>query len=267
MERKDATPASGHCGLFECCRWIVIAFLCATEFPVSTIDSDGAHAGRYDVRKTLVWLDDENPNNLNSYFFLFWLTTVDGRKYHNLTSPRGSDNYTGLNISTNYAGVQLNVHVTPTGNNLYIGGGGGITLLSDGNDFGESYLGTPGYSRGYFERQWGEFGISGGHYGYWLYLSNGLMVHKWVVGPTVEHPNGVHEVVEVGRNTTAFNVNLDIPSRQARLDINQLIRESELRPLPGANGYNISEAYAQGEGVWEGELVKFYGHLEQLSFW
>ena len=149
------------------------------------------------------------------------------------------------------------------------------------------------HSRGYFERQWGEFGISGGHYGYWLYLSNGLMIHGWVVGPTMEqpfgvpawatvwHPNGVHEVVEVGKSTTAFDVwkseysgldyfkqvELDIPSRQARFDIHQLIRESELRPLSGTDGYNISEAYAQGQGVWEGESVTCFGHLEQLSFW
>ncbi|KAG2024240.1 hypothetical protein GB937_003887 [Aspergillus fischeri] len=337
------------------------------KFPASTIDNDGTHAGRYDVRKTMVWLDEENPDNLNSYFFLFWLTTVDGRKYHvtlapnffrgsttgifrvedlqdlsstgatvfapgtgstefldfrseiqNLTSPRGSDNYTDLTISTNYAGVQLNVHITPTGKNLYVGGGGGITLSSDGNDFrrvipGYSwYWGNPtlrlngtltvngeeiaidcDQSRGYFERQWGEFGISGGHYGYWLYLSNGLMIHGWVVGPTIEqpfgvpawatvwHPNGVHEVVEVGKNTTAFDVwkseysgldyfkqvKLDIPTRQARFNIHQLIRESELRPLSGTDGYNISEAYAQGEGVWEGEHVTFFGHLEQLSYW
>ncbi|KAJ5821920.1 uncharacterized protein N7525_011204 [Penicillium rubens] len=317
----------------------------------------------------MVWLDEENPNNLNSesYFFLFWFTTMDGRKYHvtlapnffrgrttgifrvedlqdlsstgatvfapgtgsnefldfrseiqNLTSPRVSDNYTDLNVSTNYAGVQLNVHITPTGKNLYIGGGGGITLSSDDNDFrriipGYSwYWGNPtlrlngtitidgeeiavdhDQSRGYFERQWGEFGISGGHYGYWLYLSNGLMIHGWVVSPTTEqpfgvpawatvwHPNGVHEVVEVGKNTTAFDVwkseysgrnyfnqvELDIPSRQARFDIHQLIRESEVRPLSGTDGYNISEAYAQGQGVWEGEPVTFFGHLEQLSFW
>ncbi|GFF57962.1 hypothetical protein IFM46972_10958, partial [Aspergillus udagawae] len=37
------------------------------KFPVSTIDSDGTHAGRHDVRKTMVWLDEENPNNLNRH--------------------------------------------------------------------------------------------------------------------------------------------------------------------------------------------------------
>jgi hypothetical protein len=57
------------------------------KFPVSTIDNDGVslarspeahdadpdkktHAGRYDVRKTMVWLDEENPNNLNRYVIL-----------------------------------------------------------------------------------------------------------------------------------------------------------------------------------------------------
>jgi hypothetical protein len=163
------------------------------------------------------------------------------------------------------------------------------TITIDGEEIAIDH----NHSRGYFERQWGEFGISGGHYGYWLYLSNGLMIHGWVVAPTVEqpfgvpawatvwHPNGVHEVVEVGKNTTAFDVwkseysgldyfkqvELDIPSRQAKFDIHQLIRESELRPLSGTDGYNISEAYAQGQGVWEGEPVTFFGHLEQLSFW
>jgi hypothetical protein len=61
----------------------------------------------------------------------------------NLTSPRGGDNYTDVTISADYAGVKLNVHMTPTGKNLYIGGGGGITLSSPGTDFSEL---IPGYS-------------------------------------------------------------------------------------------------------------------------
>jgi hypothetical protein len=39
------------------------------DFPTSTIDNDGTHAGRYDVRKTMVWLDEKNPKNLNRYAF------------------------------------------------------------------------------------------------------------------------------------------------------------------------------------------------------
>ncbi|EXK78456.1 hypothetical protein FOQG_16865 [Fusarium oxysporum f. sp. raphani 54005] len=337
------------------------------DFPVSDIDNDGTHAGRYDVRKTMVWLDDKNPENLNSYFYLFWLTTVDGRKYHttlapnffrgrttgifrvedlqdlsstgatvfapgtgsseylnlrseiqNLTSPRGGDNYTAMHVTSDYAGVKLDVHMTPTGKNLYIGGNGGVTLSSPGNDFRELvpgyswYWGNPtlrlsgtinidgkdveidhGKSRGYFERQSGEFGISGGHWGYWLYLSNGIFIHGWVVGATVErpystpawatvwHPNGIHEILEVGNTTTATDVwkspvsgknyfqnfKLDLPSREASFHIHQAIKKSELRPLPGSDGYQITEAYSQGHGVWEGEKVTFYGHTEQLSYW
>lgn len=148
-------------------------------------------------------------------------------------------------------------------------------------------------SRGYFERQWGQFGIAGGHYGYWLYLSNGLMVHGWVVSPTVDepfgvpawatiwHPNGLHEVVEVDNTTRAFDIwkseysghnyftefVLKLNCRNARFNIHQLIKKSELRALPGTQGYNITEAYGYGEGVWDGQNVTFYGHIEQLSFW
>lgn len=56
-------------------------------------------------------------------------------KIQNLTSPAGGDNYTDLYISTDYAGVKLNVYMTPTGKNLYIGGGGGITLGCDKTGF------------------------------------------------------------------------------------------------------------------------------------
>jgi hypothetical protein len=148
-------------------------------------------------------------------------------------------------------------------------------------------------SRGYFERQWGEFGIAGGHYGYWLYLSNGILIHGWVVGPTVEkpfgipawatiwHPNGIHEVLEVDNTTKGLNpwtseysgnnyfqdVELNLSQRNASFNIHQVIKNGEVGPLPGTEGYNISEAYAQGDGVWENEHVTFYGHLEQLSYW
>ncbi|CAN9213646.1 unnamed protein product [Alternaria alternata] len=148
-------------------------------------------------------------------------------------------------------------------------------------------------SRGYFERQWGEFGIAGGHYGYWLYLSNGILIHGWVVGPTVEepygipawatiwHPNGIHEVLEVDNTTKGLNpwtseysgnnyfqdVELNLSQRNASFNIHQVIKNGELGPLPGTKGYNISEAYAQGDGIWENERVTFYGHLEQLSYW
>lgn len=61
----------------------------------------------------------------------------------NLTSPVGGDNYTNLHISTDYAGVKLNVDIIPTGKNLYVGGSGGITLSSKGQDF-RSLI--PGYS-------------------------------------------------------------------------------------------------------------------------
>ena len=42
------------------------------------------HAGRYDVRKMMVWLDEENPEKLNSYCYFYWLTTTCGRKFHTM---------------------------------------------------------------------------------------------------------------------------------------------------------------------------------------
>jgi hypothetical protein len=147
-------------------------------------------------------------------------------------------------------------------------------------------------SRGYFERQTGSFGISGGHWGFWLYLSNGLFVHGWVVTPTIEnpagqeawatvwHPNGITEVLEVDNTTDAWNVfqseagknyfqdfRLDLSQRQASFNMHQLIKEGEITPLPDTRGYNISETYGQGDGVWEGQNVTWWGHIEQLSYW
>ncbi|RYN15632.1 hypothetical protein AA0115_g12929 [Alternaria tenuissima] len=242
----------------------------------------------------------------------------------NLTSPRGGDNFTDVHISADYAGVKMDVQMTPMGKNLYIGGAGGVTISpknggnSNQNDYrtlvpgyswywgnptlklegaitvgGEKLVIDSDQSRGYFERQWGEFGIAGGHYGYWLYLSNGILIHGWVVGPTVEkpfgipawatiwHPNGIHEVLEVDNTTKGLNpwtseysgnnyfqdVELNLSQRNASFNIHQVIKNGEVGPLPGTEGYNISEAYAQGDGVWENEHVTFYGHLEQLSYW
>ncbi|KAI6778733.1 uncharacterized protein J7T54_000767 [Emericellopsis cladophorae] len=316
----------------------------------------------------MVWLDDENERPDKSYFFLFWLTTTNGRKFHvtlapnfrlgettgifrvedledcswtgatvfgpgsgntkyldfrseiqNLTSPRGGDNYTNLHITTDYAGVVLDVHMNPTGKNLYIGGNGGVALGPRGsNDYSvlipgwSWYWGNPtlhlegtitfegekleidcAESRGYFERQTGNFGISGGHWGFWLYLSNGLFVHGWVVTPTIEnpagkeawatvwHPNGMTEVLEVDNTTSAWNIwkseatgnnyfqdfRLDLSQRQASINLHQLIRKSEITPLPDTRGYNITEAYGQGDGIWEGQNVTWWGHIEQLSYW
>ncbi|KAI9738282.1 MAG: hypothetical protein M1834_008780 [Cirrosporium novae-zelandiae] len=126
-----------------------------------------------------------------------------------------------------------------------------------------------------------------------LYLSNGLMIHSWIVGPTMEvpygvpafatvwHPNGLHEVVPVDSTSNASdiwtsnfsgkkyfnNFVFGLSARNASLNIKQIVINGDVSPLPGTQGYNISEAYGQGEGVWDGEEVQFFGHVEQLSEW
>ncbi|KAH6662235.1 hypothetical protein B0J14DRAFT_687190 [Halenospora varia] len=302
------------------------------SFEPSTIDNDGTHV-----------------DHLKSVFFLIWLTTVDGRKYHitlapnfigdnqtsgifgiedlstltgtgatvfgpatgsnealnlrseyqNFTSPAGSDNFTNLYFTSDYAGVTVDMHFSPTGQNLYIGGSGGITLPSSGQDFRTLMPGYSWYwanptmrlngtltvngevlqvdynqSFAYMERQTGTFDLSG-YYAFWLYLSNGLMIHSWVVGPTLDvpygvpsfatvwYPSGLHEVVSVDPTSTASDIWIsnstgktyfnkfvfNLSAKNASLTIEQAVRNRELGPLPGTQGYIISEAYGQGSGV------------------
>lgn len=133
-----------------------------------------------------------------SWFYVLWLTTVDGRKYHltintvingaeeqghkvsgflgledlsnsnysggviiepgtastaslniqaasqNLSSPLGSDNYTDMYFSGDYAGVSANLHIQPTGPNVYLGGSGYVTLNPvSPSDY---FVVPPGYS-------------------------------------------------------------------------------------------------------------------------
>jgi hypothetical protein len=144
----------------------------------------------------------------------------------------------------------------------------------------------------WFERQTGFFGIPGGHLGFWLYLSNGIMLHVWTLAPDIEgnlsqrawatvwHPDGLHEVVEIGdaskacdrwtSPTTRLNYfsrfQLSIPSKNATFSVQQYPAHGEVTAGKGYDGYNITEAYGQGSGVWSGENVTFFGHVEQLSF-
>lgn len=123
-----------------------------------------------------------------SYYFLFWITTAEGKKYHfcidpilfgnttsgafyslndlndpseftsiggsnmrpgygssealnfrsvthNVTSPRGSDNFSTVALDTDFAGVKVNLVTHPTGKNMYYGGMGGIVTPGFGDDF------------------------------------------------------------------------------------------------------------------------------------
>lgn len=127
-------------------------------------------------------------NPIYSYYFLLWLTTLDGRKYHicvdpilfgntttgafyslndlndpsefkstgasymgpgygssealnfrsvphNVTSPRGSDNFSTIALDTDFAGVKVNTIIHPTGKNMYYGGMGGIVTPGFGDDY------------------------------------------------------------------------------------------------------------------------------------
>ncbi|KAF4965912.1 hypothetical protein FSARC_6337 [Fusarium sarcochroum] len=261
------------------------------DYAPSTLENDGTDVGRYDVRKTMAIVNPD-PKWINSYYFLFWLTTVDGRKYHlcidpilfgnsttgglyslndlsnpsnikakgasnmvpgygstealnlrstphNVTSPKGSDNFSTIALKTNFAGVEINTEVQPTGKNMYYGGMGGIVTPGFGDDFttlppGWSWYwanphlkvkgtitldGTPvsidgDQSFGLLERQYGAFDVATkGFYLFWAYLPDGIVVQVWVISPrndgtgpsgmaTIWHPNGVHEVIPVDMSAT-----------------------------------------------------------------
>ena len=145
-------------------------------------------------------------------------------------------------------------------------------------------------SFGYFERQWGFFNLDAGYYALWAYLPNGDFMQIWVVAPdvtgrgssaitTVWHPDGRHEIVEAdfvrasdiwvsketGKNYfTEFEIG--ISTTNTRLRLRQLSQATEVLP-ENETGSIISEAYSEGEGIWEGQPVKFFGHAEQYSFW
>ncbi|KAK0621085.1 Kievitone hydratase [Lasiodiplodia hormozganensis] len=318
-------------------------------------------------------VQDPFQEGLNSWFYVLWLTTVDGRKYHltintvingageqghaisgfmgledlsnssysggiilepgtasteflnvqapsqNLSSPQGSDNYTDLYFSGDYAGISANLHMQPTGPNLYPGGSGYVTLnpVSPSDYFvvppGYSwYWGNPhlkvegtiklndqdveidtSNSFGFLERQWGDMQLRN-WYLYWVYLSNGIFLHVWINEPTLEgfnsdsiaiatvwHPNGVHEVLPVDNTTRAWDTTrspktgnlyfnefqLDLSTRNSSIRVTKPTRDTLLIPLAdyGAPLLNVSEAYVQGRGTWEGEAVEVFGHLEQIS--
>ncbi|RYC78747.1 hypothetical protein BFJ63_vAg18378 [Fusarium oxysporum f. sp. narcissi] len=145
-------------------------------------------------------------------------------------------------------------------------------------------------SFGYFERQWGDFNLTAGYVAVWAHLPNGDLLHTWVVEPdvnghgsqaisTVWHPDGRHEVLavdftrgsdiwvskETGKNYfTEFEVGSS--TAHSRLRMRQYSQATEVLP-ENDQGSIISEAYGEGEGTWEGQPVKFFGHLEQYSSW
>lgn len=54
---------------------------------------------------------------------------------HNVTSPKGSDNFSTIALDTDFAGIAVNIVVHPTGKNMYYGGLGGIVTPGYGDDF------------------------------------------------------------------------------------------------------------------------------------
>lgn len=55
-------------------------------------------------------------------------------------------------------------------------------------------------------------------------------------------------------------------TRNASLRVTKFARDALLHPIANYPGVlNVSEAYAQGQGIWEGEPVEIFGHVEQIS--
>ncbi|OJD30432.1 mucin-1 (muc-1) protein [Diplodia corticola] len=150
-------------------------------------------------------------------------------------------------------------------------------------------------STGFFERQWGVMQLRN-WYLHWLYLSNGVVLHIWINEPSttgaptsdsiavasVWYPNGASEVLPVDDTTSAWDAVRDPESgylyfSEYRIDLLQAKNASlhvtrhggldaVLKPLGNISGMlNVSEAYAQGDGTWNGEQVQIWGHVEQIS--
>ena len=150
----------------------------------------------------------------------------------------------------------------------------------------------PKQSFGFLERQWGQMELRN-WYLYWLYLSNGIFLHAWINEPTlggidpneiavvtIWHPNGAHEVLPVDTTSRAWDpernertgklyfneFELNLSTRNASLRVTKFARDALLHPIADYPGMlNVSEAYAQGQGTWEGEPVEIFGHVEQTS--
>lgn len=147
----------------------------------------------------------------------------------------------------------------------------------------------PTHSFSHYERQWGHFDTT--HYLiFWLWLETGEMVESWVYNhdengrsktayASVWHANGLIEAVPVGPNTSATDVEtsrvtgkkyfnrflLDLPAINSTLRIRKWFRHAEVSAVRAGNGTRpISESYVEGEGIWKGNKVKFFGHVEQL---
>lgn len=148
----------------------------------------------------------------------------------------------------------------------------------------------PTQSFGFLERQWGQMELRN-WYSYWLYLSNGIFVHAWLNEPTVDgtnsgelavvtiwYPNGAHEVLPSDTTSRAWDASrssktgelyfnefqLDLSIRNASLRVTKFARDAIFDPVAGV-ATNLSEAYAQGQGMWEGKPVLVFGHVEQKS--
>jgi hypothetical protein len=144
-----------------------------------------------------------------------------------------------------------------------------------------------------FERQWGNFHIGKGYYALWFYLESGEVLISWSMEPDLEgaskiafasvwHPNGWHEMLPVGPESRASDIEasprtglkyfnkffLDLPARNAHFTFDKWIRDGELTPqLPEQRDkyITISESYGEGNGLWDGKEVRLQGHVEQLS--
>lgn len=147
----------------------------------------------------------------------------------------------------------------------------------------------PSQSFAFMERQWGHYSMQKGYLAFWLYLSNGILVHSWILDPertgygvpaiaSIWHPNGAHEVLPIDSNTQAWGAwkspktrysyfskfLLSISTRKSTLTVEKLVASSEVSPAGNStDGIIISESYCQGNGTWEGKPVSIYGHVEQ----
>jgi hypothetical protein len=100
---------------------------------------------------------------------------------------------------------------------------------------------------------------------------------------TIWHPHRAHEVLPVDTTSRAWDternertckvyfneLELNLSTRNASLRVTKSARDALLHPIADYHGYpgmlDVSEAYAQGQGTWEGEPVEIFGHVEQIS--
>ncbi|KAF4989667.1 hypothetical protein FDECE_14633 [Fusarium decemcellulare] len=200
-----------------------------------------------------------------------------------------------------------NITFEPRGPNLYDGGSAAFFWGTDYNREwaapnalttgtvtinGSTYEIDPTRSTSWYDRQWGVGIATSGWYWFPIQLVDGTRICVWAVNPvgdyhkvfgTVLKVDGSHEVVTVlpdlqpknpwvskNTNITYYeSFTLSFPEKKGRLEVSVPYGKERQHGEFGAEDRNVAlyEAYAQVDGLWEGEQVSGWTVSEQKPFY